>query len=223
MPVDDDHVRPTDRTTLRRFNTRGVYDLETINGILDEGLICHLGFVEKRGWPLVIPTAYVRVGRDVYVHGSAASRTMRTLSDGVDVCVSVTLTDGIVLARTAFNHSFNYRSVIIMGRATPVTDPEERLVALKVLTEGLVPGRWSDVRAPTASEIKASALLKIPIDEASVKLRSGPPGDEGEDLEWDTWAGVIPIETLYRPAETDPKLPQEYPIPDYVKAYRRPQ
>lgn len=223
MQADDQYVERTARTTLKRFNERGVYDRNTINAILDEGLICHLGFVERRGWPLVLPTAYVRIGKKIYVHGSAASRTVRTLSDGVDVCVSVTLTDGLVLARTAFNHSFNFRSVIVMGRATPVTDPAEREIALKELTEGLIRGRWDDVRPPTASEIKSSALLMIPIDEASVKLRSGPPGDDGEDLEWDTWAGVIPIKTVYLPAETDPRLGPEYPIPDYVKTYCRPQ
>ncbi len=223
MRADDHHVERTDRTTLRRFNERGVYDRDTINGILDEGLICHLAFVERRGWPMVVPTAYVRIGQQIYVHGSAASRTLRTLSDGVDVCVSVTLTDGLVLARTAFNHSFNYRSVIVMGRAAPVTDLEEREVALKELTEGLIRGRWDDVRPPTTSELKASALLKIPVEEASVKLRSGRPGDDDEDLEWDTWAGVIPMQTVFLPAETDPRLGPEYPVPDYVKTYRRPQ
>lgn len=223
MPKGDNHIEPTPRTSLRRFSARGVYDREPINAILDEGLICHVGFVDPAGSPIVIPTAYVRADDQLYIHGSAASRTLKTLAGGVDVCITVTLTDGLVLARTAFNHSFNYRSVVIFGQAEAVTDPEEKLTALTRLTEGLVPSRWNDVRPPTAQEIKASALLKVPLTEASAKVRSGPPGDEGEDLEWETWAGVIPFEMTVLPAVTDPRIDPAYPIPDYVKTYSRTQ
>lgn len=222
MSTSRDQIEPTPRTKLRRFHQRGNFDRETIYAILDEGLICHMGFLDDSGQPFVIPTAYARVDDELYIHGSAASRTLRALSGGVPVCVTVTLTDGIVLARTAFNHSFNYRSVVVLGEATPVTDPDEKLHRLARLTDRLVPGRWDHVRAPTRQELKATSLLRMPIDEASAKVRSGPPGDEGEDLEHDTWAGVIPLAMAILPPVPDPRLPPDYPLPEYVATYSRP-
>jgi uncharacterized protein len=216
-----DRIEPTPRTKLRRFHQRGHFDRETIYAILDEGLICHMGFVDDAGQPFVIPTAYARVDDELYLHGSAASRALRTLRAGNPVCVTVTLTDGIVLARTAFNHSFNYRSVVVLGEATAIVDPGEKLHALSRLTDRLVPGRWDQVRAPTRQELKATSLLTLPIDEASAKLRSGPPGDEGEDLEHDTWAGVIPLQTSVMPPVPDPRLASDYPVPQNIAGYTR--
>jgi hypothetical protein len=211
----------TARTRLRRFPSRGHYDRETIYRILDEGLICHLGFV-RDGMPFVVPTAYGRVGDAVYVHGSAASRALRVLKAGGPVCLSVTLTDGIVLARTSFNHSFNYRSVTILGVAEEVVEPEEKTAALARLTEQLVPGRWADVRWPTPLELKATSILRLPIEEASAKIRTGPPGDEGEELDIPCWAGVIPLELRPLPPIPDPKLRAAIDPPAYVRAYTRP-
>jgi nitroimidazol reductase NimA-like FMN-containing flavoprotein (pyridoxamine 5'-phosphate oxidase superfamily) len=182
----------TPRTRLKRYHERGDYSRAGIYDILDAGLICHMGFVVD-GQPFVIPTAYARHEDQLYLHGSAASRALRTLSDGVPVCVTVTLTDGIVLARSAFNHSFNYRSVVVLGTATPVTDPEEKRLALSRFTDKLVPGRWNDVRQPTALELKATSVLTLPIEEASAKVRTGPPGDDAEDISHPCWAGVIPL------------------------------
>lgn len=212
-------VRATRKTRLRRFHKRADYTLETINEILDEALICHMGFVQE-GQPFVIPTAFARVDDRLYLHGSAASRALRTLSTGVDACVTVTLTDGLVLARSAFNHSFNYRSVVVLGTATPVTDPAEKELALETYTERLVPGRWADVRRPTKQELKATSVLTMPVTEASAKVRIGPPVDEGADLEHDAWAGVIPLTTTVLEPQPDPKLAAGYPVPDYVRNWR---
>jgi nitroimidazol reductase NimA-like FMN-containing flavoprotein (pyridoxamine 5'-phosphate oxidase superfamily) len=217
----NDRIAPTPRTKLRRFHKRGNYEKDTIYPILDEGLICHMGFTDETGQPFVIPTAYARVEDELYIHGSAASRALRTISAGSPLCVTVTLTDGIVLARTAFNHSFNYRSVVVLGHGIAVTDPDEKERALARLTDKLVPGRWDQVRAPTRQELKATTLLTMPIEEASAKLRSGPPGDEGEDLEHDAWAGVIPLETTVLPPVPDPKLPADYRVPDNIAGYTR--
>jgi nitroimidazol reductase NimA-like FMN-containing flavoprotein (pyridoxamine 5'-phosphate oxidase superfamily) len=209
----------TKHTRLKRFHQRADYTLETINSILDEALICHMGFVYD-GRPFVIPTAYGRVGDRLYLHGSSASRALRTLSSGVEACVTVTLTDGIVLARSAFNHSFNYRSVVVLGTAVPVEDPDEKELAVQTFTERLVPGRWADVRWPTRKELKATSVLTMPITEASAKVRVGPPADEGLDLEHDAWAGVIPLATTVLPAEPDPKLPDGYEVPGYVREWQ---
>lgn len=182
----------TSRTRLKRLPKRGNYDRETINAILDEAIICHVGFVVD-GQPYVIPTGYARVGDDLYIHGSAASRMLRELAEGVDVCVTVTLLDGLVLARSAFHHSMNYRSVVILGKATLVTDADEKYSALKALTEHFVPGRWPEVRWPNELELKATSVLKLPIAEASAKIRTGPPIDDDEDYAMDVWAGVLPL------------------------------
>ena len=194
---------PSERTRVRREPERGAYDRAAIDAILDEGLICHLGFVHEEQ-PYVIPTLYGRVGDELYVHGSSASRMLRTLGGGVDACLTVTLVDGIVLARSIFNHSINYRSVVVLGRATAVAEPEEKLRALETFSDRLLPGRWADVRPPTATELKATAILRMGLDEASAKMRSGPPKDDEADLGWPVWAGVIPLSLAVGEPVPDP-------------------
>jgi nitroimidazol reductase NimA-like FMN-containing flavoprotein (pyridoxamine 5'-phosphate oxidase superfamily) len=196
---------PTERTRVRREPERGVYDRSTIDAILDEGLVCHLGFVHE-GQPYVIPTLYGRVGDEVYVHGSSASRMLRTLEAGVEACLTVTLVDGIVLARSIFNHSVNYRSVVVLGRAAAVTEPDEKLLALEAFSERLVPGRWAEVRPPTRQELKATAILRLPLDEASAKVRTGPPVDDEGDYVRPVWAGVIPLSLVAGDPVPDPRL-----------------
>lgn len=212
-------IEKTPRTRMKRFHERAVYQRTTIEEILDEGLVCHLGFADDEGHPFVVPTAYVRDGGRLLVHGSSASRTLRSMSAGVQVCLTVTHTDGLILARTAFNHSFNYRSVMVFGIAHPITDSDEKVAALERLTNGLVPGRWDDIRHPEPNEIKATSILSLELNEASAKVRTGPPGDEGEDLEFDTWAGVIPLSLQVGTVETDPRLEDGYPIPPYVAGF----
>ncbi len=197
---------------MRREPERGVYDRETIDAILDEGLVCHLGFVHD-DQPYVIPTLYARVGDEVYVHGSAASRMLRTLDGGADACLTVTLVDGIVLARSIFNHSINYRSVVVLGRASRVEDADEKLHALEAFSDRLLPGRWADVRPPTDNELKATSILRIPLDEASAKVRTGPPKDEEADYALPVWAGVIPFELVAREPRADPRLAAEVDPP----------
>lgn len=183
---------PTSRIKVARLPKRGDYSQKTIYSILDAGFLCHVGFVVD-GQPYVIPTGYGRDGNTLYLHGSAASRMLRTLAGGVDVCVTVTVLDGIVLARSAFHHSMNYRSVVILGKAMPVESDEEKRTALHAISEQIIPGRWDDVRKPTSQELKATAVLCLPIEEASAKIRTGPPLDEEADYELDVWAGIFPI------------------------------
>lgn len=180
------------RTTVKRIPNRGHYDRETINAILDEAIICHVGFAVD-GQPYVIPTGFARVDDVIYIHGSAASRMLRELSKGIDVCVTVTILDGLVLARSAFHHSMNYRSVVVLGNAELGTDETEKMAALEALTDHFVPHRWRDVRPPTPLEMKATGVLELPISEASAKIRTGPPVDDDADYAIDVWAGVIPI------------------------------
>jgi nitroimidazol reductase NimA-like FMN-containing flavoprotein (pyridoxamine 5'-phosphate oxidase superfamily) len=196
------------RTRVRRVPSRGVYDRDAIHAILDEALIAHLGFVHH-GQPFVIPTLHARVGDTLYVHGSSASRAIRTLASGVPACVTVTLLDGVVLARSAFHHSLNYRSVVVLGTATPVEGPEERLRAVEAFTERLVPGRWGEVRPPSAKELKGTRVLAMPLDESSAKIRTGPPADDPEDLGLPVWAGVIPIHTVAGAPSPDPVYPPQ--------------
>lgn len=210
----------TRRTRLRRFPKRGSYDRESVHRVLDAGLVCHLGFVAE-GQPFVIPTAYARIGECVYVHGSAASRALRALRGGAPVCITVTLVDGLVLARTAFNHSFNYRSVVVLGVAEEVAEPAEKERALRAFTERLVPGRWDDVKPPTKEEMAATSVLALPIREASVKERAGPPGDAGDELLFRTWAGVIPFELCAGPPIPDPRLDAGLEPPAYARRYPR--
>src|SRR5215469_6121473 len=184
---------PTQRTRVFREPDRGVYDRETAYRILDEAFLCHVGF-SVDGQPFVIPTSYGRKDANLYIHGSAASRMLRQMKDAVPVCVTVTLLDGLVLARSLFNHSMNYRSVVILGKATLVEDPEEKLAALRVLSEHIIPGRWDDARQPNERELKATSVLRVPIEEFSAKVRTGPPIDDEEDYSYPTWAGVIPMQ-----------------------------
>jgi uncharacterized protein len=211
----------TERTTVRRLPARAAYDRSLIHAILDEALICHVGFVVE-GRPFVIPTIHVRVGDRLYVHGSPASRMLKTLAGGVDVCVTVTLVDGLVLARSAFHHSMNYRSVVVFGTARAVDEPDEKARVLQVLAEHLVPGRWRDIRVPTPGELKATLVLSLPIDEASAKVRTGPPLDEAEDYALPIWAGVLPLTIAAGAPVPCPRLLPDIEPPTYVRAYPGP-
>jgi nitroimidazol reductase NimA-like FMN-containing flavoprotein (pyridoxamine 5'-phosphate oxidase superfamily) len=212
--------RQTDRTTVRRLAERGRYDRETVHGILDEGLVCHVGFVAD-GQPYVIPTLYARDGDTLYFHGSTGSRTMRTLARGAEVCLTVTLVDGLVLARSVFHHSANYRSVVVLGRARPVEDPGEKDRVLRLLVEHVVPGRGADARGPSAKELAATAVLALPLDEVSAKVRSGPAADEEEDYDLPVWAGVLPLGLQPAAPVADPRLLPGLTPPAYVTSYRR--
>src|SRR5258705_11298111 len=183
---------PSQQTTVKRHPERGAYDRATIDWILDEALLCHLGFVTD-GRPFVIPTIHARDGDTLYLHGSPGSRMLRTAKQGVDVCVTVTLLDALVLARSVYNHSMNYRSVVVLGRAVELTDRDEKLRAMQRVVEHVVPGRWNDARQPNDAEIKATTILTIPLSEASAKIRSGPPIDDEADLALPVWAGLIPL------------------------------
>ena len=200
-----DSYTPTSRTQVKRLPKRGVYDREQIHAILDEGYFCHVGF-SIDGQPYVIPTGYARSGELLYIHGSAASRMLRTLDQGIDLCVTVTLVDGFVLARSAFHHSMNYRSVVVLGKATLVTDPDQKREALRCFTNHVVPGRWDEVRQPTDQELKATTVLALPIHEVSAKVRTGPPIDDEEDYLLPIWAGVVPIQTRVGEPMPDDRL-----------------
>jgi len=212
--------QPTQRTQVKRLPDRGAYDSETVFKILDEGLICHVGF-SVDGQPFVIPTGFARVEDTLYIHGSAASRMLRTLAEGVQVCVTVTLLDGLVLARAAFHHSMNYRSVVMLGRATLVSDPAEKVKALEAFTEHIVRGRWNDVRLPTEAELKATTVLALPLAEVSAKIRTGPPKDDAEDYELPIWAGVVPLAISSGAPIADPRLNAGLEPPAYAKKYSR--
>ncbi|HYJ84783.1 MAG TPA: pyridoxamine 5'-phosphate oxidase family protein [Pyrinomonadaceae bacterium] len=212
----------TDRTTLKRLPKRGVYGRESVYGILDEGFICHVGFVVD-GKPFVIPTGYARVDDRLFIHGSQASRMLRTLAGGVEVCVTVTLLDGLVLARSAFHHSMNYRSVVIFGRATLVEDQEAKVAALFAFSEHVIPGRWSEVREPTQPELAATTVLSVELAEASAKVRSGPPLDDEEDYALQVWAGVVPLHLAAGAPIKDPRLPEDVEAPSYIFSYKRGQ
>src|ERR1043165_6611337 len=188
-------IPQTERTTLKRLPKRGSFDREVVNAILDEAFICHVGFVAEDK-PVVIPTGYARVGETVIIHGSQASRMLRALGQGIDVCVTVTLIDGLVLARSAFHHSMNYRSVVVFGRAGVIEDPKEKVAALFSLSEHMIPGRWQDVREPSQDELQKTTVLSLPISEASAKIRTGPPLDDEEDYELPIWAGVVPLQVI---------------------------
>ena len=211
---------PTERTQVKRLPDRGAYDSEIIYPILDEGFLCHVGFVAD-GQPFVIPTGYARVGDTVYIHGSAASRMLRTLAEGVQVCVTVTLLDGLVLARSAFHHSMNYRSVVMLGRASLVEDPTEKMKALEAFTDHIVHGRWKDVRLPSEPELKGTTVLSLRLAEVSAKIRTGPPKDDDEDYQLPIWAGVVPITVVAGAPISDPKLIAGIEPPAYAKKYSR--
>ena len=210
----------TERTKLKRLPKRGHFDRETVYGILDEGFICHVGFAPE-GKPVVIPTGYARVDDKLYIHGSQASRMLRTLSGGVDACVTVTIVDGLVLARSAFHHSMNYRSVVVFGRATLVEDRVEKNAALLALSEHFIRGRWDDVREPTEEELIQTTVLSLPLTEVSAKIRMGPPLDDEEDYAMNVWAGVIPLRLEAGDPIKDPRLPEGIDVPEYARQYRR--
>ena len=212
------NLMPTPRTRIVREPDRGVYDRDAINLILDEAFLCHVGFVVD-DHPFVIPTSYGRDGDTLYIHGSAASRMLRNLTRGIPVCVTVTLLDGLVLARSVFNHSMNYRSAVILGTATLVDHPEEKIRALQVLTQHIIPQRWDDSRQPNEKELKATSVLRIPIDEYSAKVRMGPPIDDEPDYSFPTWAGVIPLDTQVGSPIRDERCQQE--LPEYLRNYSR--
>jgi nitroimidazol reductase NimA-like FMN-containing flavoprotein (pyridoxamine 5'-phosphate oxidase superfamily) len=207
---------------VKRLHERARYEREAIDAVLDAGLVAHLGFVSD-GQPYVIPTLQARVVDVVYVHGSAASRTLRALSGGIPACLTVTLLDGIVLARSVFEHSMNYRSVVVLGAAVPVEEPEEKLVALEAFTEKLLPGRWAEARQPTRKELKATSVLRMPLDEASAKIREGGPDDgDTPDAELDVWAGYLPLVVEAREPVPDSSLRPGIPVPPGLDPYRRP-
>jgi len=213
-----DNPIPTPRTRVVREPQRAIYDREAVNQILDEAFLCHVGF-SVDGQPFVIPTSYGRDGDVLYIHGSAASRMLRNLDKGVAVCITVTLLDGLVLARSVFNHSMNYRSVVILGTASLVDDAAEKLAALRALSEHIIPGRWDDARQPNEKELKATSVLRLPITEFSAKVRVGPPVDDEEDYSFPTWAGVIPLDVTVGSAIRDERCEQE--LPAYLKNYSR--
>jgi uncharacterized protein len=211
---------PTPRTRVVREAHRGVYDREAAYRILDEGFLCHVGFVAD-GQPFVIPTSYGRKDDSLYIHGSAASRMLRQMKESVPVCITVTLLDGLVLARSIFNHSMNYRSVVVLGKATLVDDPAEKLEALRLLSEHILPGRWDDSRQPNASELKQTSVLRLPIEEFSAKVRVGPAIDDEEDYFFPTWAGVVPLEMIAGAPIDDSRLLPGQDAPEYAQHYSR--
>jgi nitroimidazol reductase NimA-like FMN-containing flavoprotein (pyridoxamine 5'-phosphate oxidase superfamily) len=211
---------PSPRTTVRRHSERGAYDRETIHQILDEGLIGHVGFIHQ-GQPYVIPTLYTRIGDTLYFHGAVANQMLGVLATTLPVCVTVTLIDGLVLARSHFSHSANYRSVVILGQAREVTDRAEKVASFEALVEHVARGRWHDARQPTEAEIKATKVLALPIEEASAKVRTGPPKDDPEDLTLPIWAGVLPLELVAgRPIAAE-GIPRTLETPAYLTGYSR--
>jgi nitroimidazol reductase NimA-like FMN-containing flavoprotein (pyridoxamine 5'-phosphate oxidase superfamily) len=212
--------QPTQRTRVVREPHRGAYDRQTIDAILDEGFVCHVGFSFEEQ-PYVIPTMFARVGDAVYFHGSAASRMLRNLSAGIPVCLTVTLTDGFVLARSVFNHSMNYRSVVVLGQAVLVDDHSEKLAALHAFTDKILAGRWNESRQPNEKELRATSILRLPLTEASAKMRVGPPEDDAEDYALRVWAGVIPLRLAASAPIRDERCDALIPTPAYVENYRR--
>jgi len=215
MAIDTTPLSSTPRTTLRRHRERGMTDRADLYAVLDAGLICHLGVISG-GVPMVLPTAYGRDGDTLYVHGSSANGAYGA-ADGQQVCVTVTHLDGLVCARSVFTHSVNYRSAVVFGTATMVLDEDERWQALRIITDHLIPGRWAAARQPTRKEMAATAVLSVPLTEASVKIRTGMPKDEGEDLDLDVWAGVLPVSVTFGEPEPDPLLREEIPVPAHIR------
>lgn len=211
---------PSDRTRVRRLPKRGAYDKESIHAILDEGVVCHVGFVSD-GHPFVMPMTYARDGERLLLHGSRASRALKAIAGGTDVCVTVTHNDGFVLARSAFHHSMNYRSVVVLGRGRAIEDPEAKLEAFRRYFDVLIPGRWDDVRPPNQVEMDQTLMVEIPLDEASAKARTGMPSDEEEDYALDTWAGLIPMSTAIHAPVPDDQLRDGIDTPDYATTYTR--
>ena len=215
MAIDTTPLSSTFRTTLRRHRERGMTDRADLYAVLDAGLICHLGVISG-GVPMVLPTAFGRDGDTLYVHGSSANGAFGA-ADGQQVCVTVTHLDGLVCARSVFTHSVNYRSAIVFGTATMVRDEDERWQALRAITNHLIPGRWAAARQPTRKEMAATSVLSVPLTEASVKIRTGMPKDEPEDLGLDVWAGVLPVAVTFGEPEPDPLLREEIPVPAHIR------
>lgn len=215
-----DTIPPTERTRVVREPHRGSHDREAIYKILDEGFVCHIGF-SVDAQPYVIPTMFARVENDIYFHGSAASRMLRNLSAGLPVCVTVTLADGLVLARSVFNHSMNYRSVVALGTAVLIDRPEEKLAALRAFTEKILPGRWNDARTPSEKELKATSILRLPLTEVSAKMRMGPVEDDAPDYDLPVWAGVIPLRLTPGAPVRDERCDPSIPVPEYAETYVR--
>jgi hypothetical protein len=212
----------TDQNRIKRLPQRGYYDRETIYQILDEALICHVGFVENNQ-PCIIPINFARVGDAIILHGAKASRLLKYVEAGNPVCVEVTLVDGLVLARSVFNHSVNYRSVVLFGTGQPVEEEQEKLAALEAITEHLIPGRWCEARLPNHKELNATSVVSIKIDQASAKLRNGPPGDDEEDYALPIWAGVLPLQVMPLFPIRDELMTQDIAVPEYVAKYSRKQ
>lgn len=205
----------TPRNTVRRLAKRGSYDSDTIYPIIDEAKICHVGF-SIDGQPFIIPTIHARHEDSLYLHGSKSSRMLEHLRAGNPMCVSITLLDGLVLARSVFHHSMNYRSVVLFGQGKLIEDDGDKTLALEVLTNHVVPGRWDDARRPTRKELDATVVIEMPIDSASAKLRGGPPGDDEEDYALPVWAGVLPLRQQALPLDPDPKLSEGIAVPEYL-------
>ncbi len=216
MSTQSQTLSATERTQLRRHSERGKTEHADLLAVLDAGMICHLGVV-LNGAPLVLPTAYGRIGDTLYLHGSSANRSLHA-ADGREVCVTVTHLDGLVCARSVFSHSVNYRCAVVFGTARVVTGEAERLAGLRAVTEQLIPGRWDAVRSPTRKELAATSVLAVSLGEASVKVRTGPPGDEPEDLDLPVWAGVLPMATSFGEPQPDPALPPGITAPDHIRA-----
>jgi uncharacterized protein len=212
---------PTERTRVYRKPGRGSYDRDLIHAILDEALTCHVGFVGD-GQPYVVPTIHARVGETLFLHGAKGNRMLKALTDGTPCCVTVTLVDELVLARAALHHSLNYRSVMVLGTAHEVTDPDEKAEALRAVVEHIAPGRAEEVRGPDATDLKSTKVLSVPIEEASAKVRTGPPVDEQADMDLPHWAGVLPLELRTGEPVTAPDLVEDLPVPEHVRGWSRP-
>ena len=207
-----------DLNRIRRLPKRGHYDKATIYPIIDDALICHVGLIHE-GRPVVIPTIHARIGDDIYIHGASTSRLMNHSGEGNPLCITITHLDGLVLARSAFNHSMNYRSAVLYGEGSFISNDDEKMNALEAFTEKLVPGRWDDARQPNAKELKATHVVKIPIELASAKIRTGDPGDDKPDYELDVWAGVMTMKTIFDKIIPDPVLKRGIETPEYIEAY----
>ena len=216
----NEYLEQTKRTKLKRIPKRGNFERETINKILDEAFVCHVGFVAN-GQPFVIPTSFARIGDQLVIHGSAASRMMRELKQEIEVCVTVTLVDALVLARSAFHHSMNYRSVVVFGKAKIIEDEQTKYAALKALTEHIVPGRWAEIRPPSKNELKGTTVLELALTEASAKIRAGGPVDDEEDYELNVWAGVLPLGLKTSAPVADERLKAGVAVPPNVLNYTR--
>ena len=213
-------ITQTERTKLKRISKRGNFERETIYQILDEAFICHVGFtVDEK--PFVIPTSYARIEDNLMIHGSVASRMLRNLKAEIEVCITVTIIDGLVLARSAFHHSMNYRSVVIFGKAKLIADEQEKFTALKAFTEHIIPNRWAEIRPPSPNELKGTMVLSIALNEASAKIRVGNPVDDEEDYELNVWAGVIPLNLAVGKPIADDRLKEGIDVPDHVLDYKR--